>query len=70
MLHLYYTNLENSLEKTKFIKEICEKCRVGYPTVRSWISNPKSKGHRNPKPVYHPIISEIINIEEDELFKI
>ena len=69
MLHLYYTNLGNNLNKTKFINEVCEKCRVNYPTVRSWIAKPGGSMHRNPTPVYRPILSEITGIREDKLFR-
>ena len=68
MLRMYYTNLTSS-EKSKFISEVCEKCRVNYPTVRSWIAKPTSSTHRNPKPVYRPFLSEITGIPENKLFK-
>ncbi len=68
MLHLYYTNLTKGSEKNNFIAEIMEKCRVNYPTVRSWISNPATKVHRTPKPLYRGIIAEITGIQENELF--
>ena len=69
MLNLYYTNLGDSKEKNKFISEVIEKCRVNYPTVRSWISKPGATNHRNPKSVYRPILSEITGIKEEKLFK-
>jgi len=69
MLHLYYTNLSKGKEKNDFIDEVIKKCRVGYPTVCSWIKAPTLKGHRNPKPVYRPILSEITGIKEEKLFK-
>lgn len=69
MLHLYYTNLQNNKEKNKFFDETMKKCRVNYPTVRSWVSRPGSVAHRNPKPVYWPILSEITGIPESKLFK-
>lgn len=68
MLYLYYTNLGSSETKSNFISEIIQKCRVGYPTVRSWIAKPGSKGYRNPKPVYKAILSEITGIPESKLF--
>jgi hypothetical protein len=68
MLHLYYTNLLNSEEKNKFIAEVVEKCRVNYPTVRSWIAKPSSSNSRSPKPIYRGILSQITGIQEDELF--
>lgn len=69
MLHLYYANLANNCEKTNFINEVCSKCRVNYPTVRSWIAKPGSSTNRTPKPVYRPILSEITGIPENKLFK-
>lgn len=69
MLYLYYTNLKKGDEKNKFIAEVMEKCRVGYPTVCSWIKKSTLKGYRIPKPVYRPIISEITGMKEDKLFK-
>lgn len=69
MLHLFYTNLQKSLDKRKFLDEIMQKCRVGYPTARSWVSKPTAVTHRNPKPVYWPILSEITGIPENKLFK-
>jgi hypothetical protein len=69
MLHLYYTNLLNSEEKNKFIAEVVEKCRVNYPTVRSWIAKPSSLNSRSPKPIYRGILSQITGIQENELFR-
>jgi len=69
MLHLYYTNLSDNDEKSKFISEVIEKCRVSYMTVRSWIAKPGSVTHRNPKAVYQKILSEITGIPEKKLFK-
>jgi len=69
MLHLYYTNLGNNLEKNNFINEVVEKCRVNYPTVRSWIAKPGSTTRRNPKLIYRQILSEITGIPESKLFK-
>ena len=69
MLHLYYTNLSNSNEKNKFIAEIIEKCRVSYPTVRSWIAKPGSTIYRIPKLIYRGIISEVTGIQENQLFR-
>ena len=69
MLYLYYTNLANSSEKNKFIAEVIEKCRVNYPTVRSWIAKPTSSTRRSPKPVYRGILAEITGIQENTLFK-
>ena len=69
MLHLYYTNLCNSNEKNKFIAEIMQKCRVSYPTVRSWIAKPGTKVYRIPKPIYRGIISEVIGVQENQLFE-
>lgn len=69
MLHLYYTNLSNSNDKNKFIAEIIEKCRVSYPTVRSWIAKPGTTVYRIPKPIYRGIISEVIGIQENQLFE-
>jgi len=69
MLHLYYTNLSKGKEKNDFIAEVMQKCRVGYPTVCSWIKSPSLDGHRNPKAVYRPILSEITGIKEEKLFK-
>lgn len=69
MLHLYYTNLGNSVEKQKFIQEIIDKCKVTYPIVRSWIAKSDSSTHRNPKAIYRPILSEITGIKEAKLFK-
>ena len=69
MLHLYYTNLQNNKEKSNFITEVMEKCRVGYPTVRAWIARPNSSMYRNPKPVYRPHLSEITGMPEDKLFR-
>lgn len=68
MLHLYYTNLGSNDDKNKFITEIIEKCRVNYPTVRSWIAKPGSSTYRIPKPIYRGIISEMTGIQENELF--
>lgn len=69
MLRLYYTNLQTCDEKSKFIHEVCEKCRVNYPTVRSWIAKIDSPHRRIPKPVYRPILSEVTGIPENKLFK-
>ena len=69
MLYLYYTNLCKSIEKNKFITEVMEKCRVTYPTVRSWVSPTTSKIYRYPKPIYRGIIAEIAGIEENQLFE-
>lgn len=69
MLHLYYTNLEKKIDKLKFIQLIGEKCKVSYPTVRSWISKPEISNHRNPKPIYRTIISEIAGVPENTLFE-
>lgn len=69
MLHLYYANLQSNSEKSNFINEVCQKCRVNYPTVRSWIVKPGASTYRNPKPVYRPIIAEITGIPENKLFK-
>ena len=69
MLHLYYANLSNRDEKNKFIAEIMEKCRVNYPTVRSWISKSGSYTCRISKPIYRGIISELTGIQESELFE-
>lgn len=69
MLYLYYTNLGKSIEKNKFITEVMDKCRVTYPTVRSWVSPPNSKIYRNPKPIYRGIIAGITGIEETQLFE-
>lgn len=69
MLHLYYTNLGNPVEKRKFIQEVIDKCKVTYPIVQSWIAKPAAKGKRNPKAIYRPILSEITGIPEKKLFK-
>jgi hypothetical protein len=69
MLHLYYTNLCSKKDKNKFIEEVMEKCMVGYPIVRTWISKPGSVTHRNPKAIYRPILAEITGIKADKLFR-
>lgn len=69
MLHLYYASLGKNSEKSKFFNEVMQKCRVGYPTVRTWVAKPDSVTHRNPKPVYWPILSTITGIPENKLFK-
>jgi hypothetical protein len=69
MLHLYYTNLDNSQQRRAFLSEIMKKCRVGYPTARSWVMNPKANSYRSPKPVYWPILADITGIAEEKLFK-
>ena len=69
MLYMYYTNLGKNIKKNIFITEVMEKCRVTYPTVRSWVSPPNSRIHRNPKPIYRGIIAEIAGIEENQLFE-
>jgi hypothetical protein len=69
MLSLYYTNLQSNTEKAKFIDECCAKCKVRYPTVRTWILKPSSPNHRNPKPIYRSILAEITGMPEDKLFR-
>lgn len=69
MIYYYYANLQRNSEKSKFISEIMKRCRVGYPTVRTWIAKPGTKIHRNPKPVYWPHIAEITGIPEEIMFK-
>lgn len=69
MLYLFYTNLKTNELKEKFIFEIMSKCRVKYMTARTWIANPKTLMHRNPKPIYRGILAEITGIPEEELFK-
>lgn len=68
MLHLYYTSLKTNKEKENFITKVSIRCKVKFPTVRSWIADPKASMHRSPKPVYRPIIAEIAGIPEEELF--
>ena len=69
MLHLYYTSLKTNKEKENFITQASVKCKVKFPTVRSWIADPKASMHRIPKPIYRPILAEIAGIPEEELFK-
>jgi len=69
MLRLYYTNIANNKEKRKFLVEVVNKCRVGEGTVRTWLAKPGASAHRNPKPIYWPVLSEITGIKEEKLFK-
>lgn len=69
MLHLYYTSLKTNKEKENFITQASVRCKVKFPTVRSWIADPKASMHRSPKPVYRTILAEITGIPEEELFK-
>jgi hypothetical protein len=56
-------------DKNKFIDLAMSKCKVKYPTVRSWVATIGSAGHRTPTLIYRPILSKITGIPEDVLFK-
>ena len=69
-LREYYMSL-NQNEKRRFFVQAIKHCRVGIPTVRAWINKDIGTGsHRNPLPVYRPILERITGIEENELFPI
>ena len=65
-LRQYYTNIQLSDQKSKFIFTIMERCRVNYPTVRSWIARDDAPYRRRPKPIYRQILAEITGLNEDD----
>lgn len=64
----YYRSLTPH-EKRRFFTQCIKHCRVGIPTVRAWINRETgTKSHRNPLPVYRPILAKITGIDEKKLF--
>ena len=67
-LREYYKSLTGD-QKRRFFSKCVTNCRVEIPTVRAWINKDVgTKSHRNPLPVYRPILAKITGLSEDELF--